>query len=68
MKITPINYEVVKRKIKNSGLASVGKASIREIKKLVDTIEQETGDKFIRMEMGIPSTRPVSRRHRRHGS
>ena len=54
MKDTPINYQVVSQKIKESHLESVGKASIREIKKLVDNIEQETGDKFIRMEMGIP--------------
>lgn len=59
MKDTPINYEVVTRKIKESGLKSVGKASIREIKKLVDTIELETGDKFIRMEMGIPGLPPT---------
>ena len=49
MKDTPINYNVVKTKIEESHLSSVGKASIREIKKLVDEIEKETGDKFIRM-------------------
>jgi aspartate/methionine/tyrosine aminotransferase len=59
MKNTPINYEVVSRKIKESGLESVGKASIREIKKLVDQIEAETGDKFIRMEMGVPGLPPT---------
>lgn len=59
MKDTPIDHAIVKRKIEESGLKSVGKASIREIKKLVDTIEQETGDKFIRMEMGIPGLPPT---------
>ena len=54
MKDTPINFDVVTRKIKESKLANVGKASIREIKKLIDEIEKETGDKFVRMEMGIP--------------
>ncbi len=54
MKNTPINYEVVTRKIKESGLKSVGSASIREVKKLISSIEEETGDKFVRMEMGIP--------------
>ena len=54
MKNTPINYEIVKRKIEESNLSNVGKASIREIKKLIDGIEQETGKKYIRMEMGIP--------------
>ena len=59
MKNTPINSEIVSKHIKESGLADVGKASIREIKKLVNNIELETGDKFIRMEMGIPGLPPV---------
>jgi aspartate/methionine/tyrosine aminotransferase len=59
MKDTPINFEVVAQKIKESKLASVGKASIREIKKLIDNIEKETGDKYIRMEMGIPGLPPA---------
>jgi aspartate/methionine/tyrosine aminotransferase len=54
MNNTPINYEVVKRKIEESELPNIGKASIREIKKLIDGIEQDTGEKYIRMEMGIP--------------
>ncbi len=54
MNNTPINYEIVKRKIEESNLSNVGKASIREIKKLIDGIEQDTGKKYIRMEMGIP--------------
>lgn len=58
MKDTPVDFEVVKSKIKESKLASFGKASIREIKKLVDTIEHVTGDRFIRMEMGIPGLEP----------
>ena len=54
MNNTPINYEVVKRKIEESELPNIGKASIREIKKLIDGIEQKTGKKYIRMEMGVP--------------
>jgi aspartate/methionine/tyrosine aminotransferase len=54
MKDTPINYEVVSRKIKESRIENIGKASIREIKKLIDEIEKETGERFVRMEMGIP--------------
>jgi aspartate/methionine/tyrosine aminotransferase len=54
MKDTPINYEVVSRKIKESKLPNLGKASIREIKKLINEIEAETGQKYIRMEMGVP--------------
>lgn len=54
MRQTPINYEIVSQKIKESNLPSVGRATIREIKKLVDQIEQATGSRFVRMEMGIP--------------
>jgi aspartate/methionine/tyrosine aminotransferase len=55
---TPIDSEIVSRKITESGIKEVGKASIREIKRLVDQIEGDTGDKFIRMEMGIPGLPP----------
>ena len=53
-KKTPINQEVVSRKIKESKLPNIGKASIRELLKVVSQIEEETGEKFIRMEMGVP--------------
>ncbi len=59
MRNTPINAEIVKQKIKESGLSTVGKGSIREIKRLVDTIEVASGEKFIRMEMGIPGLPPA---------
>jgi len=55
---TPINYKVVKQKIKESGLKNVGAASIRELVRLVNEIETETGDKFVRMEMGVPGLMP----------
>jgi len=58
-KNTPINYDIVNQKISESGLPEVGSASIREIKKLVDNIEKESGEKFIRMEMGIPGLPPA---------
>jgi aspartate/methionine/tyrosine aminotransferase len=56
---TPIDFKIVTRKIKDSKLDSPGKASIREIKKLVDEIEEATGEKFVRMEMGIPGLPPT---------
>ncbi len=59
MKDTPINYTIVDEKIKEMNLPSVGKASIREIKRLIDNIEQATGQKYIRMEMGIPGLPPA---------
>ncbi len=54
MKNTPVNYDIVTEKIGECNIPNVGKASIREIKKLVDLIEEATGIKYIRMEMGIP--------------
>jgi aspartate/methionine/tyrosine aminotransferase len=54
IKNTPIDFDIVKEKILNSGLPNVGMASIREIRRLIDKIEKATGIKFIRMEMGIP--------------
>ncbi len=58
MKDTPINYDIVNQKIKELNLQSVGKASIREIKRLIDNIEAETGERYIRMEMGVPGLPP----------
>lgn len=58
-KNTPIDYNIVTQKVKDSKLDSVGGATIREIKKLVDEIEKSTGEKFIRMEMGIPGLPPT---------
>ena len=58
MKNTPINSEVVEKKIKESGLKDMSKATIREIVALVNKIQAETGDKYIRMEMGVPGLLP----------
>ena len=54
MRNTPVDLNLVKRKIAESGLTNLGTASIREIVKLVNQIEEETGIKFVRMEMGVP--------------
>lgn len=59
MSKTPIHFDTVTDKIKLSGLKSVGTASIRQIKLLVDEIERATGEKYVRMEMGIPGLPPV---------
>lgn len=58
-KNTPIDYQIVTQKIKDSKLESPGKASIREVKKLIDEIEKATGEKFVRMEMGVPGLPPT---------
>jgi aspartate/methionine/tyrosine aminotransferase len=58
-RVTPIDAEIVEQLIQKTGIPKIGRASIREIKKLVDQIEQATGQKFIRMEMGIPGLPPA---------
>lgn len=58
MKNTPIPFDIVKQKIQESKLPSIGKASIRELVKLVNEIEKATGIKYVRMEMGVPGLEP----------
>lgn len=58
MKDTPINAEVVSRLISESKIRNIGQASIREIKVLINNIERQTGEKFVRMEMGVPGLTP----------
>lgn len=40
------------------GLPQVGKGTIREIVRLVSNIEQASGQRFVRMEMGVPGLEP----------
>ena len=56
---TPIDACVVKNRLEQSGLEKVGLASIRELVRLVNEIEKETGEKYIRMEMGVPGLPPA---------
>jgi aspartate/methionine/tyrosine aminotransferase len=55
---TPIDRKIVGEQIALSNLPDLGLASIREIVRLVNKIEQLTGEKFIRMEMGVPGLEP----------
>ncbi|MGM0621962.1 MAG: aminotransferase class I/II-fold pyridoxal phosphate-dependent enzyme [Bacteroidota bacterium] len=55
---TPLNKKVIDEKIKELRIPDTGKASIREIVALVNLVEEATGDKFIRMEMGVPGLPP----------
>ena len=57
-KQTPIDYKTVTEKIEASGIANIGKATIRELVRLVNQIEGATGKKFVRMEMGVPGLKP----------
>lgn len=56
---TPIDFEIVNDKIRELNVQVVGKATIREIKRLVDNIEAASGKQFIRMEMGVPGLPPA---------
>ena len=55
---TPMATAVVRACIEASGLETVGRASIRELNRLVGNIETQSGQRFIRMEMGIPGMAP----------
>ena len=54
MTVIPISPEIIKKLAKTLGIPSPGASSIREIVHLVNKIEENTGIKFIRMEMGVP--------------
>jgi len=56
---TPINREIVDRKIGELEVPDIGNASIREIVQLVSSIEAATDDRYVRMEMGIPGLPPA---------
>lgn len=56
---TPIPQDIVESLISESGIREIGRAGIRELSKLVDTIEMTTGKNFIRMEMGVPGLEPA---------
>ncbi|MDJ0783583.1 MAG: pyridoxal phosphate-dependent aminotransferase [Desulfosarcinaceae bacterium] len=58
MHSTPMAPAVVRHCIETSGLSPVGMANIRELNRLVGRIEAQTGETFIRMEMGIPGLDP----------
>lgn len=54
MTAIPISPELIKNLANSIGIPSPGASSIREIAHLVNKIEESTGIKFVRMEMGVP--------------
>jgi aspartate/methionine/tyrosine aminotransferase len=54
MNTTPIPRETVDQAKAASGLSNIGRASIREVVRLVGKIEEASGLKYIKMEMGVP--------------
>lgn len=57
-KDTPIDFNIVYSCIKQSGIPDIGNATIRELVRVVNMIENESGKKFVRMEMGVPGLKP----------
>jgi aspartate/methionine/tyrosine aminotransferase len=53
-KNTPIKAECAERILNEMHFDNIANASIREIVRLVNRMEEESGQKFIRMEMGVP--------------
>jgi len=54
MKETPYNYDIVESIIQSFKIPDFSKATIREIVGIANEIEQQTGKKMARMEMGVP--------------
>jgi len=56
---TPIDVQVVDSKLAECSIKDMSEANIRDIVRLVNLIEKESGEKFVRMEMGIPGLKPT---------
>lgn len=54
MEQTPIPRRIVDEALRHYGMENPGAASIREIRRLIDRVEEKQELRFIRMEMGIP--------------
>ncbi len=54
MNTFPISGELVKTLAETTGISNLGSSSIREITQLVNRLEEKTGIRFVRMEMGVP--------------
>ncbi len=51
---TLIPKDIIDSEIRNLRISDPGNATIREIVALVNAVEAKTGEKYIRMEMGVP--------------
>jgi len=60
MKNTPVSQELVEKSLERLRIGDIDDASIREVVALVDLIEEESPEKFIRMEMGVPGLPPAA--------
>jgi aspartate/methionine/tyrosine aminotransferase len=55
---TPIDFNTVSTVLNEFKIADLSNATIREIVKITNIMEEKTGEKFIRMEMGVPGLNP----------
>ena len=53
-----IDKKIVDQKLETCGISDMEDATIRDIVKVVNMVEAESGEKFIRMEMGVPGLAP----------
>lgn len=51
---TPIDKHIIDNAIRDFGIQDFAKATIREVKSIAAYAERESGEEFIKMEMGIP--------------
>ena len=54
MEKLPLTPELIEQRVIDIGIKDFARASIREIVKLANTLEKDSGQKFVRMEMGVP--------------
>ncbi|MCI6617365.1 MAG: pyridoxal phosphate-dependent aminotransferase [Prevotella sp.] len=54
MRPTPIKKELIDGAIRDFGIRDFAKATIREVKSIAAYAEKESGEEFVKMEMGIP--------------
>lgn len=55
---TPLDYNIVSQAIEQMHLGDFCQATIRDIAQLANTLEQQTGQPFIHLEMGVPGLKP----------
>lgn len=58
MNQTPISKQIIDSVLESNGIKQIGKASIRQLVKVVRDIESQTGIEFVKMEMGVPGLPP----------
>lgn len=56
---TPINSQIIDQKLALCEIHKMEDATIRDMVRVVNMIEEESGEKFIRMEMGVPGLKPA---------